>query len=89
MKYAIEFTDPASKNFLKLPKSEARKISKKIDALSTNPTPNGYKKIQGEENLFRIRSGDYRILYQIFENRVVILVVRIGHRKDVYRSIGS
>jgi mRNA interferase RelE/StbE len=86
VKYTIEFSKLVSKSLKKIPNNEARKILRKAEALITNPYPNGFKKIQGEENLFRIRSGDYRILYRVFEKRLVILVVNVGHRKDIYQS---
>ncbi len=56
-----------------------------MDALAANPRPKGVKKLTGLDNLYRIRAGDYRIVYQIRDDRLIVLVVRIGHRKDVYR----
>ena len=56
-----------------------------MDALAANPRPKGVKKLSGPDDLYRIRVGDYRIVYQIHDDRLIVLVVRIGHRKDVYR----
>jgi len=86
VKYTVEFSKLVFKSLKKIPKDEGKKILRKAEALITNPYPNGFKKIQGEENLFRIRSGDYRILYRVFEKKLVILVVNVGHRKDIYQS---
>ena len=58
-----------------------------IEALGTNQKPSGCKKLEGVENLWRVRKGDYRIVYQILGTRLVILVVRIGHRKEVYKKL--
>jgi mRNA interferase RelE/StbE len=57
----------------------------RIDGLANNPRPRDSEKLQGAEDLYRIRSGDYRIIYQIAEARLLVLVVRIGHRREVYR----
>ncbi len=56
-----------------------------MDGLAVNPRPKGVKKLSGLDDLYRIRVGDYRIVYQIHDDRLIVLVVRIGHRKDVYR----
>jgi mRNA interferase RelE/StbE len=66
-----------------------RQIRNKIEALAKNPNPPGCKKLQGngedEEPIFRIRSGDYRVLYAVRSNPDTIVVLDIGHRKDIYR----
>ena len=56
-----------------------------IKELADNPYPQGVKKLSGFDRTFRIRVGDYRVLYDIYENRLVIEIIRIRHRKDVYR----
>lgn len=68
-----------------LPKIEQRRIVKRIEILAVEPRPFGAKKLSGEENLYRIRSGDYRIIYQIQDKILLVLVVKIGHRREVYR----
>ncbi|MDJ0899633.1 MAG: type II toxin-antitoxin system RelE/ParE family toxin [Xenococcus sp. MO_188.B8] len=57
----------------------------KIDALATEPRPEGVVKLKGEENLYRIRVGDYRVIYNVQDDRLLVLVVKVGHRGDVYR----
>lgn len=87
MKYKIEFSHLSLKSLKKVPKEDSRKILRKIEALQVDPFPcNVYKKIQGEENLYRIRSGDYRILYRVIDSKVIILILTIGHRKDIYQK---
>jgi len=61
-----------------------QKILDAINALPDNPRPAGSKKLKGQENRHRLRVGDYRVLYEIHKKEVVILVVRIRHRKDAY-----
>jgi mRNA interferase RelE/StbE len=64
-----------------------KRIDAKILALATNPHPPGSKKLQGADNLLRIRVGDHRVLYQVLRERLVILVVDAGHRRDIYRGL--
>jgi mRNA interferase RelE/StbE len=56
-----------------------------MDGLGKEPRPKGVKKLAGAEDLYRIRVGDYRVVFQIQDDRLMVLVVRIGHRKDAYR----
>lgn len=91
MTYSIEFTPAAEKSLAKVAK-RSRPLLKKIDqallSLAENPIPANSKHLVGEEPpLYRVRVGDYRILYQIEDNVLVVLVVHVGHRKDVYRFL--
>jgi mRNA interferase RelE/StbE len=85
MTYRIEFVKQAIKQFKALPTQEQQRLRPKIDALATETRPIGVIKLAGEEDLYRIRVGDYRIIYSIQDDQLLILVVKIGHRKDVYR----
>lgn len=85
MTYKIEFAKSAEKQLTDLPKIELKKLAKKIDKLASDPLPVGHEKMKGHDNLYRIRQGDYRILYSIFEQKLIILIVKIGHRREVYR----
>ncbi|PYM57636.1 MAG: hypothetical protein DMD79_20035 [Candidatus Rokuibacteriota bacterium] len=58
-------------------------MARKIDGLARDPRPSGVEKLAGSERLYRVRSGDYRIVYEIQDERVLVLVVRIGHRREV------
>ena len=86
MTYRIEVTPAAQRDLTKLPKDVLHRIDVHILALAENPYPAGAKKLQGGEELFRIRVGDYRIIYRVERHRLVILVVRVGHRREIYRS---
>jgi len=83
--YEIELTRAARRDLENLPKEARKRVDAKIQLLARNPYPRGTKKL--ESNLFRVRVGDYRILYQIESQRIVITVIRIRHRRDVYRSL--
>jgi len=83
--YKIEWVKSAEKEFHKLPKKEKALLIGKILELSKNPRPNGSKKLEGAENTYRIRHGDFRVLYQIEHGILLILIVRVAHRKEVYR----
>ena len=83
--YKIEIKESALKSLGKLPARQQLRIRQNIDALANNPYPPGHRKLKGEDHSYRIRVGDYRVIYDVFEKTVVVLVLRIGHRKDVYR----
>jgi mRNA interferase RelE/StbE len=84
--YDIELSRIALKNMAKIPKRDLVRIQNRLEALSTEPIPDDVKKIHGDDNLYRIRSGNYRILYRIFKNRLCVLIVDIDHRKDIYQD---
>jgi mRNA interferase RelE/StbE len=85
MSYTIEFTASAARELRALEHAIQRRIATHIDSLANAPIPPGSKKLQGEPGLYRIRVGDYRILYRVDGKRVTILIVKVGHRRDVYR----
>jgi mRNA interferase RelE/StbE len=85
MTYRIEFVKRATKQFKDLPTHEQQRLSPKINALSTEPRPIGVVKLSGEEDLYRIRVGDYRIIYAIQDDQLLVLVVKLGHRREIYR----
>jgi mRNA interferase RelE/StbE len=83
--YRIEFVKQAVKQFKALPNQEQQRLKPKIDALAKEPRPTGVVKLSGQDELYRIRVGNYRVIYNIEDNQLLILVVKIGHRRDVYR----
>jgi mRNA interferase RelE/StbE len=83
-KYKIYIKPTAVKELQKIPKRDLNKIIEKIRSLSSNPRPPGCEKLSADEK-YRIRQGRYRIVYSIEDDRLVVLVVKIGHRKDVNR----
>ena len=85
--YNILYKKSVEKDLRKLPKSIIVAIVKKIQLLAKNPQPNNSVKLQGSNNLYRIRHTDYRIIYSINNDKLVILVIKIAHRKEVYRDL--
>ena len=83
--YQIEWKRTAVKELRKLPRPMISKIIAAVDSLMSNPRPQGVRKLVGSDATFRIRVGDFRVLYTIFENRLIVEIVHIGHRKDVYK----
>jgi len=68
-----------------LPYEIQKRIDKKIIALADNPRPHDVKALHGEKKLYRVRVGDYRIIYNIEDKIITVIIVRVKHRKDVYR----
>jgi mRNA interferase RelE/StbE len=85
MRYTIEFKPSAKRQFDKLDRQMKQRVRTAIDSLAANPYPHGVEKLHGEEATFRIRVGDYRVLYDVEGKRLVVLGLRIGHRREVYR----
>ena len=85
MAYRVEFTARAARELSALAPGDQRRIAKKIDSLATTPRPAGCRKLAGPDDFYRVRVGDYRVIYAIEDRRLLVLVVRIGHRRDVYR----
>jgi mRNA interferase RelE/StbE len=84
--YKIILLEKAIKVLSKLPQKEADKIAARIDSLQENPYPHGCKKLQGYEEVYRIRQGSYRILYEVHDHQLIVRVIKIGNRKDIYRK---
>lgn len=82
--YEIRFKSSVRKDLRNIPKSDVNRILRRIEELAGNPRPKDSKKLTGEA-LYRIRLGLYRIVYEIVDRDIVVTVVKIGHRKDVYR----
>jgi mRNA interferase RelE/StbE len=85
VKYEVEFRPAAERDFWKLDNTVRNRIRSKIDALESDPRPPGCRKLEGAEARYRIRVGDYRIVYEIRDAVLLILIVRVGHRREVYR----
>lgn len=84
MAYRIEYKPSAERAFLALPKEVQWRICPRIEALATDPRPPGAKKLRGYEKRWRIRVGDYRVIYEVHDKELLVLIVKIGHRSDVY-----
>lgn len=80
--YSIVFTKSVAKDLERIPKKDAQRILKAIEALTDNPRPPQSKKLSGDEK-YRLRSGVCRVLYQIIDDQLIVCVVKVGHRKDI------
>ena len=85
--YKIEFTPKADRIFSKLPESLREEITLQIDELSKNPRPPGVKKLKGGKNEYRIRIKNYRVIYSIEDSILLIIILNLGDRKDIYKDI--
>jgi len=85
--YRIEFTPRADSQFRGLDKSVQSRLGQRIDSLAENPRPQGVKKLAGEGDFYRVRVGDYRIVYQICDKSLLVVIVRLGHRSEIYRGL--
>ena len=83
--YKVIFTKSVKKDFRKIPKIEVSKILNEIAYLAKNPRSSKTKKLKGEK-LYRLRVGNYRVIYDIQDNLMLIFVVKLGHRSDIYRN---
>jgi mRNA interferase RelE/StbE len=86
LEYRIQFAPSARRQLEDLPMKIQRRIAAHIDQLAFNPRPRGSIKLEGEDDLYRIRVGKYRVIYGIQDDELIVLVLRIGHRRDVYRG---
>jgi mRNA interferase RelE/StbE len=83
-KYKIIFRKSVAQDMRRIPNRDLRKILAAIDSLSEEPRPSGVEMLSGQGK-YRVRKGNYRIIYEINEKEIIVVVVKIGHRKDVYR----
>ena len=87
MSYRIEIKNSAAKSLKRIPKADRIRIVEKIDSFADSLPDPETTKLKGNNPFHRVRVGDYRIVYEIQEDILVILVVKIGHRKDIYRNL--
>lgn len=84
MPYQVEVKSSAANEIRGIERGTQKRILAKIESLKTNPRPHGVKKLQGHDDFYRVRVGDYRIIYRIYDNKLLITIVKVGDRKDVY-----
>lgn len=86
--FSIEFVKSARKDFEKLPSKIRERVTEALKLLSLNPYSEllKVKKLKNAEDLFRIRLGDYRVLYEIRNETLIVIVIKIGHRREIYRK---
>lgn len=85
--YAIRYKQSVEKDLRKLSRVMREAVVVKILALAQNPRPNGVTKLRSKGHLYRIRHSDYRIVYEIRDNELIIVVIKIAHRRDVYKTL--
>lgn len=85
MAYTIQFKPLALRQLEKLPRDIQKKLARKIETLRDEPFPSGCKKMAAVSDAWRVRVGDYRIVYQVHQRVLLVIVLTVGHRKDVYR----
>ena len=86
--YRIEFDRRVKKDLKSVNAQEINRIKAAISDLAKNPRPPGYKKLKGKKReFFRIRVGDYRVVYTVEDNVLLIVIVRVGHRREIYRKL--
>ena len=86
MAYTVELKPAAVRDLKKLDRGNQKRVARVIDGLQDEPRPAGIRKVQYARNLYRAKAGDYRMLYQIDDENSHLLVVRIRHRREVYRQ---
>jgi mRNA interferase RelE/StbE len=87
MAYTVFLTKTAAKDLAAVPKKTLQQIDRTIQALAENPRPQGSIKLQGTDDLYRIRKGAFRIIYKIEDEALIVTVVPVGNRRDVYRDL--
>ncbi|MBI2591911.1 type II toxin-antitoxin system mRNA interferase toxin, RelE/StbE family [Candidatus Saccharibacteria bacterium] len=87
MVYRLQYKSSVKKELRKLSRTDRMTIVHKIKLLKKEPRPEGSAKLKGSRDLFRIRHGDYRIIYQIQNNVLIIIIIRIGHRREIYKNL--
>lgn len=85
-RYRVEIARRAAKAIAALPRKERQRIRAVVDLLAEDPRPPGCVALVGEPQAYRVRSGNYRVVYEVFDDRLLVQVVRAGHRREVYRT---
>jgi mRNA interferase RelE/StbE len=84
--YRIEWKTSALRELKRLDRQMVPRIVRAIESLSADPQPQGVRKLQGSERTYRMRVGDYRVIYDLLESRLVVQIIRVRHRRDAYRE---
>jgi mRNA interferase RelE/StbE len=82
--YSLRFKKSAERELRKIPKADLQRITQRIKELAANPRPSGSEKLAGQDS-YRIRQGDYRIVYTVDDDQRLVEIIKIGHRREVYR----
>ena len=84
--YLIEWRKSTKKDLRRIAARDVRSIVSAVSELASNPRPHGCTKMQGSDCAYRVRVGNYRVIYEIYDDRIAIEVIRVSHRSDVYRK---
>ncbi len=84
MSYRVEFTSAAARQIRKLPRQARTRIFDSVGALAEDLRPHGARKLVGQQTAWRIRIGDYRVIYDVFDSELLVQIVRAAHRREVY-----
>lgn len=87
--YQVKLAPAAERQIRKLSGPVQKKILNQLDKLQFNPRPKSIKKLSGVENIYRVRVGDYRVIYSIEDKILLVLILKIGDRKEIYRNLSS
>ncbi len=85
--YQIQVTRAAQRDLRKLPRDVLERVDEQIQSLRDNPRPHGSRKLRHEDDIYRTRVGDYRIIYQIRDSELIVVVIRVRHRREVYANL--
>jgi len=85
MTYRVDLAPGAIRQLRKLDPAARRRVQAAVELLASTPRPPGVKKLVGEDNLWRVRTGEYRIVYEIIDDVLVVLVLAVGHRREIYQ----
>lgn len=83
--YEVQISRTAERQLGRLDRTARRRVAAAMLALAENPRPRGCRKLLGYDDVFRVRVGRYRLLYSVSDDTVVIVILKVGHRRDVYR----
>jgi mRNA interferase RelE/StbE len=83
--YSIEVSATAERQLRKLSKRDQHRVVKVIEQLGVEPRPRGCRKLQAYDDIYRVKTGVFRILYSVEDRRLLVLVLKVGHRKTIYR----
>ena len=85
MSYTVQLAPAAKRQLRKLDRSIQERVVRRLDKLGQDPRPPGVEKLEGDESTYRIRIGEYRIVYDIHDKVLIVLVLKVGHRREIYR----
>ena len=84
-RYSVEVSSSAERQLGKIQRRDQVRIARAMSGLASDPRPAGSRKLAGYDDVYRIRVGTYRVIYSVDEGKIIVIVLKIGHRRDVYR----